>query len=141
MDKHQIKLFQSKKTDNWATPQWLYDKLNDEFDFDFDPCPLNSKVDGLNIKWGKRNFVNPPYSNVTGFLKKAHKELKNGNADLCVFLVFSNTDTKWFHNYCYNQSELRFIKGRLKFVDENGETKNSAMRPSMIVIFRSENNK
>ena len=60
MDKHQIKLFQSKKTDNWATPQWLYDKLNDEFDFDFDPCPLNSKVDGLNIKWGKRNFVNPP---------------------------------------------------------------------------------
>ena len=35
MDKHQIKLFQSKKTDNWATPQWLFDKLNDEFDFDF----------------------------------------------------------------------------------------------------------
>ena len=56
MEKHQIKLFQSKKTDNWATPQWLYDKLNDEFDFDFDPCPLNSKVDGLNIKWGKRNL-------------------------------------------------------------------------------------
>ena len=49
---NQIKLFQSKKTDNWATPQWLYDKLNDEFDFDFDPCPLNSKIDGLNIKWG-----------------------------------------------------------------------------------------
>ena len=72
MEKHQIKLFQSKKTDNWATPQWLYDKLNDEFDFDFDPCPLNSKIDGLNIKWGKRNFVNPPYSNVTGFLIKAH---------------------------------------------------------------------
>jgi site-specific DNA-methyltransferase (adenine-specific) len=58
-----------------------------------------------------------------------------------VFLVFSNTDTKWFHNYCYNQSELRFIKGRLKFVDENGQTKNSTMRPSMIVIFRNEDNK
>ena len=134
MNEQQIKLFQSKKTDNWATPDYIYNELNNEFNFDFDPCPLNSTFDGLTRKWGKRNFVNPPYSNVIGFLQKAHQELKNGNADLCVFLTFSNTDTKWFHNYCYGKGELRFIKGRLKFVDENGKTKNSAMRPSMIVI-------
>ena len=71
MEKHQIKLFQSKKTDNWATPQWLYDKLNDEFDFDFDPCPFQSKFDGLKCDWGKRNFVNPHYSKVKEFLHKA----------------------------------------------------------------------
>ena len=73
MNTQQIKLFQSKKTDDWQTPQWLYDELNDEFDFDFDPCPLNSTFDGLLCDWGKRNFINPPYSNVKGFLKKAHK--------------------------------------------------------------------
>lgn len=136
MDKNQIKLFQSKKTDNWQTPKWLYDELDNEFNFDFDPCPLNSKVDGLSISWGKRNFVNPPYSNVIGFLKKSKEEIENGNADLCVFLVFANTDTKWFHNYCYNKAELRFIKGRVKFLDENGNVKAGAMRPSMLVIFR-----
>ena len=48
MDKHQIKLFQSKKTDNWATPQWLYDKLNDEFDFDI-PVTKFAKIKGENI--------------------------------------------------------------------------------------------
>ena len=136
MNKQQIKLFQSKKTDNWATPKYLYDELDKEFDFDFDPCPLNSTFNGLDVRWGKRNFINPPYSNVIGFLEKAHIELKKGNADVCVFLTFANTDTKWFHRYCYGKGELRFIKGRLKFVDEDGKTKNSAMRPSMLIILR-----
>tara|TARA_R110002020_G_scaffold212120_1_gene418536 strand:+ start:2352 stop:2786 length:435 start_codon:yes stop_codon:yes gene_type:complete len=140
MNRQQISLFASKKTDNWATPKNLYDELNKEFDFDFDPCPLNSSFNGLDVEWGKRNFVNPPYSNVVGFLEKAHSELRNGNADLCVFLTFANTDTKWFHTYCYGKGELRFIKGRLKFVDENGESKNSAMRPSMLVILKNETN-
>ena len=136
MNQQQIKLFSSRKSDNWQTPKWLYDELNEEFNFDFDPCPLNSTFDGLACSWGKRNFVNPPYSNVKGFLKKAHEELKNGNADVCVFLTFANTDTKFFHEYCYNKGELRFIKGRLKFLDESGKQKFDAMRPSMIVILR-----
>lgn len=44
-------------SDNWETPKEFYDKLNKEFKFDFDPCPLNhdlSKWDGLNINWGGR---------------------------------------------------------------------------------------
>jgi site-specific DNA-methyltransferase (adenine-specific) len=138
MNEQQIKLFSSKKTDNWQTPKDLYDELNQEFNFDFDPCPLNSTFDGLECDWGKRNFINPPYSNVKGFLKKAHEQLKKGKADLCVFLTFANTDTKWFHDYCYRQAEIRFIKGRIKFMDETGKSKNSAMRPSILIIFRNE---
>ena len=37
-------------SDNWETPKELYDELNDEFDFNFDPCPINhdtTKWDGL----------------------------------------------------------------------------------------------
>ena len=48
--------------DNWATPPEVYKILDDEFRFDFDPCPLHHKVDGLTIEWGKSNFVNPPYN-------------------------------------------------------------------------------
>ena len=62
MNKQQIKLFASKKTDNWQTPKWLYDELDAEFHFNFDPCPLNSTFDGLKCDWGESNFVNPPYS-------------------------------------------------------------------------------
>tara|TARA_Y100000114_G_scaffold11743_1_gene9439 strand:+ start:523 stop:975 length:453 start_codon:yes stop_codon:yes gene_type:complete len=136
MNKQQIKLFASKKSDDWITPPDLYNELNIVFNFDFDPCPFQHNINnwnGLEVSWGKRNFVNPPYSNVKGFLQKAHYELTHGKAELCVFLVFANTDTKWFHEYCYGKSELRFIKGRLKFDNGTG-VKNSAMRPSMLVI-------
>lgn len=136
MDEHTIKLFSSKKTDNWQTPKKLYDELDAEFNFDFDPCPLNSTFDGLECDWGKRNYINPPYSKIKAFLIKGWKEIENGNAEVCVFLTFSNTDTKWFHDYLYKQVELRFLKGRLKFLDENGKVQNSAMRPSMIAILR-----
>lgn len=137
MDKNTIKLFGSKKTDDWQTPPEIYKELDEEFDFDFDPCPLNPIKDGLKIDWGKRNFVNPPYSKVKQFLIKAEHEIKKEwGADLCVFLVFANTDTKWFHEHIYNKPnvKIRFLKGRVKFLDRDGKRSNSAMRPSMIVI-------
>lgn len=46
-------------------------------------------------------------------------------------LIPARTDTRWFHRYIYNQQEVRFIKGRLRF---NG-AKYNAPFPSMIVIF------
>jgi len=122
----------SSNTDDWSTPKDLYDKLNDEFNFTFDPCPLHSEVDGLKIDWGTSVFVNPPYSNIKGFLIKAHEELDKESKTI-VFLVPSRTDTKWFHEYVYGKAELRFIKGRLKF----GNAKNSAPFPSMLCIFKS----
>ncbi len=42
-------------SDNWATPNYFYDELNKEFNFDFDPCPYNTGVldfDGLSVNWG-----------------------------------------------------------------------------------------
>jgi len=136
MNKKTIKLFSSKKTDNWQTPRGLFRDLNEEFNFNFDPCPLNSIFDGLQVKWDKRCFINPPYSRIKDFLIKAHYEIQQGNTDIAVFLTFSNTDTAWFHDYIYPKAEIRFIRGRLKFLDQDGKIQNSAMRPSMIAILR-----
>ena len=52
-------------------------------------------------------------------------------------LIPARTDTKAFHKYIYNKAEVRFIKGRLKF----GGSKDAAPFPSMLVIFRSEDQK
>ena len=136
MNNQQINLFRSKQSDDWATPSWLYEQLDAEFHFDLDPCPLNSTFDGLKIPWYGSVYVNPPYSNVEKFLAKAHEELSAGRAHTIVFLVFANTDTKWFHQYVYHQAEIRFLKGRIKFIAPG--KKNCAMRPSMLAIFRSE---
>jgi site-specific DNA-methyltransferase (adenine-specific) len=108
----------------------VYAKLNDEFSFDFDPCPLNCDIDGLSIEWGKSNFVNPPYSNLKAWCKKAYDESLKGKT--VVMLIPSRTDTAAWHDYCMKAQEIRFIRGRLKF----GESKNSAPFPSAVVIFR-----
>lgn len=120
-------LFTSNKQD-WTTPPDLYKKLDDEFNFDFDPCPLDPQFDGLSIEWGQCNFVNPPYDELSKWIKKGYNESLKGN--IVVFLIPARTDTQAFHEYLYPYAEIRFIKGRLKFSD----SKNPAPFPSMICI-------
>jgi len=133
-------LFSQEKSD-WETPQWLFDKLNNEFGFTLDVCAdkhnhkcdryFSVEDDGLNQDWsGETCWMNPPYSHVSQWIEKAYNESQRGAT--VVALVPSRTCTKWFHNHVYGKAEIRFIKGRLKFVG----AKNSAPFPSMVVVYR-----
>lgn len=134
--------------DDWSTPKYFYDKLNEEFNFDFDPCPLQHNIeewDGLEIEWGLRNYINPPYSRTLKelFIKKAVLESKKGK--LCVMLLPVSTSTVIFHDVIKpNAKEIRFVRGRIKFLGVNtfGEfVENKAgMHDSMIVIFDGRDN-
>jgi len=129
--------------DDWRTPPEFYDKLNKEFEFDFDPCPLQHNIeewDGLKIEWGQKNFINPPYSRKLkdSFVIKALEESKKGK--LCVLLLPVSTSTALFHDIIKpNAIEIRFIRGRIKFhgVNTFGQFVNdkAGMHDSMIVIF------
>lgn len=131
-------------SDDWATPDWLYDELNKEFNFDFDPCPLKADFDGLSIDWGEVNYVNPPYNRVDKpkFINKAYEEFLKGKT--VVMLIPVATSTKQFHEIILPNAEIRFIKGRVKFkgVNTKGEyVENKAGKhDSMIVIFRGNRN-
>tara|TARA_R100001460_G_scaffold4315_1_gene12386 strand:- start:678 stop:1097 length:420 start_codon:yes stop_codon:yes gene_type:complete len=131
-------------SDNWQTPPELYNKLNEEFNFNFDPCPLNHDLqiwDGLKIEWKERNFINPPYSRKLKdlFVKKAIEESKKEK--LCVLLLPVSTSTKLFHDHILpNKKEIRFLKGRVKFIGINtfgNLVQNKVgMHDSMIVILK-----
>lgn len=125
-----IKACLKSENQNWKTPKAFYKALDAEFSFDFDPCPTKPLFDGLNIGWKERNFINPPYNRISDWVKKSFEESKNGK--VCVLLIPSRTDTKWWHDYVMKADEIRFIKGRLIFEG----AKNSAPFPSCIVIFR-----
>ena len=123
-----IKPLFSSLSPHWATPKAVYEVLDSEFHFTLDPCPLNG--DGLAHlrSWeDERVFCNPPYGNdVVLWLKRARE------AECTVYLLPARTDTRWFHDYCLQATEIRFIKGRLKF----GSATINAPFPSMVVIFR-----
>ena len=126
------------KSDKWGTPPEVYAPLNDEFKFNYDPCPLDwqpGDPDGLLTDWGTSTFCNPPYSDVSKWVKKAHDEWKTGKT--VVMLINAITDTKAFHEYIYGVAEVRFVKGRIKFIDPANPTKRApSPRASMIVVFR-----
>ena len=137
-----MKVHYSSKSNEWATPQDFFNKLNKEFDFTLDPCATwaNAKcdkyytreVDGLSKSWKNEIvFCNPPYGReIKRWVKKAYEESKHATI---VMLIPARTDTSYFHDYIYNKAEIRFIRGRLKF----GDSKNSAPFPSMLVIYKN----
>jgi site-specific DNA-methyltransferase (adenine-specific) len=118
------------------TPVGFYKQLNEEFFFDFDPCPPNPEFGGLKKDWNGNIYINPPYGKaIRRWLEKALEEIKKGNAKTCVFLLPSYTDVKWFHEIVLpNANEIRFIKGRLKF----GDHKQSAPFANVLVIFKGK---
>lgn len=134
----------SNKSDEWVTPEEIFYSLNEEFGFTLDPCSTDKnhkcetyytkEQDGLNMPWrGYRVFCNPPYSNIKAWVEKAFRESRYDNT-LVVLLIPSRTDTKYFHDFIYNRAEIRFVKGRLRFLGD-GKLDNAPF-PSMIVIFR-----
>jgi phage N-6-adenine-methyltransferase len=125
----------------YVTPWGFFNPLKEEFDLQIDtaasaenarlPVYFDEQKDGLKQNWtGQRCWMNPPYGRSIG--KWVSKAATSGAA-VCVCLLPARTDTKWFHDYIYGKSEIRFIKGRIKFSGMKG----SGKFPSMVVIFRS----
>ena len=79
----------SSASDEWATPQELFDRLNAVFHFDLDPAatPENAKCakyyttkeNGLVQSWRGNVWLNPPYGREIGaWVKKAYEEVTRG---------------------------------------------------------------
>lgn len=129
----------SIQTNEWATPQYVFDALHAEFRFTLDaaandanaklPRYFTSAQDGLRQSWvGERVFCNPPYGRT---LAAWVEKMANSKAEICVGLIPARTDTRYFHEWIYHRAEIRFLCGRLKFSD----AKYNAPFPSMVCIW------
>lgn len=140
--------------DKWETPQHIFTMLDREFFFTLDPCcevkTAKAEIyytpveDGLAQDWSGHNvFVNPPYSryNIDKWVKKCYEEGQKPNTTVVALLPVS-ASSAWWRDYVCEQmpgklrcSELRFIKGRIRFVG----AKSTAPFSSAVVIYRSIN--
>lgn len=121
-----------RKRDQFAqTPEDVYKILDEEFQFDYDPCPANPKFNGLEANWGQSNYVNPPYNSIPEWIKKAYDENQMGKQ--VVMLLPVRTHVKWFHEYGIHADEIRFIQGGIKF---RGYAKKCPF-PLMLLIFKA----
>lgn len=118
--------------DNYATDNRLMELFNDWFD----PCPLNENplINGLNIEWKDKTYVNPPYSKPLVWVEKAIEENKKGKT--IVMLLRMDTSTKWFKELQEAGALFLWINGRLRF-----NNLKPANFPSMLVILNKIENK
>jgi len=122
------KLFKRHQQDT-RTPMAMFNKLNEEFNFQLDPCTSTSKPNnlgtphyflypeknGLLEDWFpyKSVFVNPPFRYANKWVKKAYEESQKGAT--VVVLVPVKSDTAWWHDYALKADEIRFVRGRVTF--------------------------
>ena len=137
----------SSKSNEWETPQELYDELNKEFNFTLDPCATKESAkcikyyteedNGLIQDWGGVVFMNPPYGRqINKWIEKAYNESLKGAIVVC--LIPARTDTRYWWDYIFPYAEIRFIKGRIKFKKDGKSA--PAPFPSAIVIFNNKRN-
>lgn len=113
-------------SDVWLTPPEIIRALGL---FDLDPCaappprPWNTAKemislprDGLDMAWGGRVWLNPPFSQVDAWAGRMALYRRG------TMLVSARTDTKWFHAHVFQKAtSLLFLKGRLHFHYSDGQ--------------------
>ncbi len=131
----------TSRTEEWETPQYVFDALDAEVGFTLDVCAtaenrkcasyFDKERNGLRKEWAGTCWMNPPYGrHIYAWMKKAYEESQRGV--VVVSLVPARTDTRWWHDWVMRAAEIRFVRGRLRF----GDGKQSAPFPSCIAIFK-----
>ena len=139
----------------WQTPKYFFNWLNKRFDFDIDGCadesnalclnwvgkgsPLGSDFLETKTPYPYRNlrfYVNPPYSDVTPFLKAA-KELKD-KGHLVVMLLNNDKSTQWYQQCIHGVANevIDITGGRIAFIHPvtKQEIKGNS-KGQMVVVF------
>jgi hypothetical protein len=121
----------------WITPPEMYRGLDEEFHFDFDPCPYPRPDDfnGVAVPWGRMSYVNPPFrrsdgafgAGPTAFVRKAIAENESGRGSVIVI------PTMAFINMLLEAGAEARSMGRVHWLD--AETGEAWPRPSAVTAF------
>ena len=138
--------------DLWRTPPALFASLDAEFCFQLDAAAaphnalsrkfITAEQNTLETPWADYLnvpgyvWLNPPYSDITPFVKKAAAESINQIGT--VMLVPADTSVGWFKEAIQTASEVRFITaGRLAFINPvTGKPVSGNNKGSMLIIWR-----
>lgn len=151
---HSAKVRTSSSSNEWGTPQKLFDFLDRFFHFDVDlaaapglnKCQrfFSPEDSAINKKWDGVCWCNPPYGKkkngfvgTEDFLRKGAQEIRENPAcDTIVFLTYNRTDCKWFQKAAKNDAHcIIFIEGRLTFENPALEIKSPATAGSVLMVY------
>ena len=98
------------------------------------------ETDGLKQHWNGNVWLNPPYAQplVDQFSKALTSKFKSGEIQQACVLVNNATETEWFQRIMKLCTAICFIKGRVKFLNTNGEASGAPLQ-GQVIIYLGEN--
>lgn len=121
--------------DSRFTPAEFMENIYAAFgEVDLDPCGhvlspvvarrrilLSEGGDGLTDEWsGRLVFVNPPFSALLKWLRRAHEQWRERAVDTVVCLVPVRTDSSLFHQTLSLDADIYLLQGRVRFLNLHG---------------------
>jgi phage N-6-adenine-methyltransferase len=110
---------------NWRTPRWLFDKVNfvfGTFDCDVAATEENRLCERFtpdafdrSVKWGERNWCNPPYAKMMPWVEEALWRRDNEGV-FTTILAPAAVGTKWFNLLATESAAIYFLPRRVQFV-------------------------
>lgn len=91
--------------------------------------------DGLQYHWSGRVWMNPPYSSelIKPFCKKLAQHVRDGDIEQAIVLVNNATETNWFGELIDEASAVVFPKGRIRFIDCDGNPSGAPLQGQSII--------
>jgi phage N-6-adenine-methyltransferase len=134
-------------SDEWETPEDEVRLFEQEFGlFDLDPCAREASCkaqeyftqadNGLARVWYGKVWLNPPYSDPGPWVQKAVESVQRGEAELVVACLPAATDTAWFHDCVLPYAEIRFRRGRIRFLGWAGQPLGTPKAGTIYAIYR-----
>ncbi len=133
MKSYETRLKERPEHGYWIIPPEIYNPLNKEFNFQFDPCPnpRPTEFNGLEVDWKKSNWVNPPFwAGITAWVRKAVAEQEKGNTSVLI-LPLDN----WVRLLIDAGAEIRSIGSNEWIHTKTGERR-KAPRPSFLFVLK-----
>lgn len=86
-------------------------------------CYFSEEDDGLGAEWHGHVWLNPPYAQpaIEHFVDKLIEETAARRTSEAILLTHNSTDTAWFHKAANASAAICFTRGRIAFVDTEGE--------------------
>jgi hypothetical protein len=133
----------------WLIPPEFINNLSSEFTFDFDPCPFPRPdgFDGLEVDWGKCNWVNPPFTGMVkevgkrkigpmAWARKALAERDKGRTSVLIFPIYQVRVISFLED---QGAEVRYV-GKIRWLAVEDNTpnpcKSSDIQPCILMIVK-----
>lgn len=141
----------------WYTPRDFIEDIRTVMgDIDLDPASsfkaneivgakkiYTKENNGLIQKWNGKVYMNPPYGSelIGKFVNKLCESFDSGAVKQAIVLVNNATETSWFQELAQRASSIVFPSSRIKFLDFEGNPKNTPLQGQALLYLGKNNDK